>query len=229
LTTGAEVAHGYTMSDLDSIARIAAARRGAGYAYAEAWSGAAELLCGTADRPQFYELLQSAMNGIDRETRAYMHARGLYDSSSAATGSQFYRFWAGAPRLASPWEDDVVDRLAFLQVWPWLSPLHQEALVTLATVDQYDLAAEALGISYAAFILRVRRARAAFRSLWHDWESPSRTWGRDERKRRGDKSAMESRYDATRRPSRHRPSVHPDGEIDGSSVNPAVEGGVPTP
>ena len=209
-----QVAHGYTMSDLDSIARLAAARRGAGYAYAEAWSAAAEALCEAVEPPRFYELLQAAMKGIDRELRTYMHSRGLYDSSSAATGGQFYRFWSGWPRLMSPWEDGVVDRLAVTQVWPLLSPLHREALVTLAVVEQYDLAAEALGISYAAFILRIRRARAVFRGLWHDWEPPSRTWGRDERKRRGDKSAMESRYDATRRPSRRRPvgAVHPDGD-----------------
>ncbi len=224
------VAHGYTMNDLDSIARIAASRRGAGYAYADAWSAAAELLCGATKRPRFYELMQAAMKGIDRENRAYMHARGLYDASSAATGGQFHRFWSGAPRLSSPWEDGVVDRLAAAQVWPRLSPLHQEALITLAVVEQYDMAAEALGITYAAFILRIRRARKAFRGLWHDWESPSRTWGRDERKRRGDRLALESRYDATRRPSRH-VSVFPSGRGPADELHGvgAVEGGDPTP
>lgn len=198
------VAHGYTMNDLDSIARIAVVRRGAGYTYHEAWSAAAEALCVAVDPPRFHELLQAAMKGVDRELRAYMHARGLYDASSAATGGQFHRYWSGWPRLSSPWEDSVVDRLAVTQVWQRLSPVHREALVTLAAVEQYDVAAEALGITYAAFILRIRRARKVFRSLWHDWESPSRTWGRDERKRRGNKTAMKSRYDATRRPSRRR-------------------------
>jgi hypothetical protein len=95
----------------------------------------------------------------------------------------------------------VVDHLALAQIWPQLSDLHREALTALATHGQYDLAAASLGVTYQVLILRIRRARAAFKQLWHEGETPSRQWGRDERKRRGERTVMQSRYDM-RRPSR---------------------------
>jgi len=193
-----DVLHGFSMSDLDSAARIAVAKRAAAYMYDEAWSAAAEALC-VSESLRFGDLIIAAMRGIDRGHRSYYASYGMYDNP-AANGSQYLRYWSG--RLTSPWEERVVDRLALVQVWPLLSMTDRESLVALATYEQYDVAAEALGISYAALILRLRRARKAFRVLWHDWEAPSKTWGRDERKRRGDKLAVASRYDATRRPSR---------------------------
>lgn len=66
----------------------------------------------------------------------------------------------GTARSADP----VADRVAVAAAWPLLSPVHQEA-VALTVLDGLSgpEAADVLGISHAAFRLRLHRARRALR------------------------------------------------------------------
>jgi len=61
------------------------------------------------------------------------------------------------------------------------------ALAALATWEDYDLAAEAMGITRGTFGVHIARARREFLALWHEHEQPSRTWGTD--RRRGNEGA----------------------------------------
>jgi hypothetical protein len=187
-----EVLHGYTMSDLDSAARIAVTKRVAVHLYDDGLSAVAEGLCAAEGRPvHFQDLVYMALRGVDRARRASMRSRGQYDTK-VATGSQFWRYWGGSSRLESPWEDQVDDRLALAQVWACLTPRHRETLAALAEHGQYHLAAVALDVPYDAFCKRVRRARLACRELWHDGEIPAKPFGHDRRKHRGTRAAIDS-------------------------------------
>lgn len=198
--------HGYTMNDLDRVARIAASwsnSRACGVSdrYEIAWSAAAEHLCVSPEPPNERALIWVAKNAIDRMVRDIWHGYGVYPDGGAATGSQFHRFWT---QPTSPWEDRVVDGMAMTQIWPSLTEAQRVALMALAVYETYENAAKSLSLTYAQFMCRITRGRARFRQLWHEGEKPSGQWGRDERARRGDKTAMQSRYDATRKPSRKR-------------------------
>lgn len=205
ITSDTQVRHGYTMEALDKAARLAVVWSGylsmpSADRYEIAFSAAAEALCAAESTPEWSALTRAAKQAIERAVRSDRAEYGIYPESSAATGSQWRRYWA--PIDASPWEDSVVDRLAVDQIWSTLSDLHRAALVALATHEQYDLAAASLGIEYHVLQLRLKRARRSFKRLWHEGETPRPQWGRDERKRRGDSTVAQSRY---RRPSRRAP------------------------
>lgn len=200
--TDLPVGHGYTLNNLDHMARIVTLRTDhlgmhPNDRYDLAHQAMAETLCSATTVPTARELMLAAQLACQRDRRTHLAERGKYIHSADATGSQFHRYWSG--RLESPWEDSVIDRIALIQIWPHLADVYRQTLTTLALHGHYDAAAEHLGISYAAFGNRLKRARSAFKELWHEGEVPSRQWGRDERKRRGDSSAMQSRYT---RPSR---------------------------
>jgi hypothetical protein len=70
---------------------------------------------------------------------------------------------------------------ALAQIWPRLTPATRDALTALATYDDYQRAAESLGLSYATFKSRISEGRRQFLALWHEGETPSRPWLRDRR------------------------------------------------
>jgi len=74
-------------------------------------------------------------------------------------------------------EGKVVDRLAFAQIWPRLSPGMQEAVVAVAIYGDQQLAAQAIGKPWLGSLLR--QARIRFLELWHEGEEPSKKWGYD--------------------------------------------------
>jgi hypothetical protein len=81
-----------------------------------------------------------------------------------------------------------VDRAALWQIWSQLEERHRVALLALATHEDYQAAADAMGVPYATYVTRVRRARHAFYALWHEGETPSRPWGTDRRQGSKDRS-----------------------------------------
>jgi hypothetical protein len=81
-------------------------------------------------------------------------------------------------------EDRIVDAISLSQIWPRLTAVQQEALIALATCDDYAAAAQGLGLAYYTFCARVRHARLTFLRYWHEGEQSSTVWGRDKRKGR---------------------------------------------
>lgn len=93
----------------------------------------------------------------------------------------FERYWLDVAAPADSPEEKVTERLALAQIWPCLRPVNREALAALAAHEDYQRAAESLGISYKAFKSRISEGRREFLALWHDGEKPSRPWIRDRR------------------------------------------------
>lgn len=132
-------------------------------------------------RPDPEELLHAARDAISAATRGEYRARGLSSRDKARASERFVTYWYAAPRLNSPYEDTVLDRIAVAQIWTVLLPSHRRVLEALAEHGTYQAAARALDTTDATFKVRVSKARAAFRAWWHEHEEPSKMWGSDRR------------------------------------------------
>lgn len=175
---------GYTLADLDALTRSALSRGwgisiGQPDRYELAWSAIAEALCAAGERPGPGELVRAGREAIS----GYLHDERRHSGHRPDGGPRpsFGVYWDEVARHSRSPEGPVVERLALAQIWPRLRDEEREALTALAAYGEYAPAAEALGLRYHTFCMRVHRARERFLRLWHEGESPSRPWGRDRR------------------------------------------------
>ena len=190
--------HGYTMHDLDVLARISVATafaRAMDYSdrYDAAWHGIAEHLVLADSAPTRADLKQAGTKAINDLIQDHHHTRGM--ARAKVVGEQgsmgaFQRYWELSRRSTPSPEDMIVDWAAFRQIWPELSALHQQVLLKLAVYGDYELAAAACGKTRTTYASHLKNARRAFFALWHEHATPSRLWGRTER-RSGRRSAMQ--------------------------------------
>lgn len=175
---------GYTLADLDVLTRSAlssgwGARIGQPARYELAWSAIAEALCAAGERPRPGELVWAGREAIS----GYLHDERRH-SGRAPDGTErpsFVMYWDEVARSSRSPEGPVVERLALAQIWARLREEEREALTALAAYGEYALAAQALGLRYNTFCMRIHRGRERFLRLWHEGEKPSRAWGRDRR------------------------------------------------
>lgn len=178
--------HGYGLADIDRLARTAAACAFGGRIldpgdrYDTAWSAIAEALCAAEQAPTPRDLAYTGMVAVNRAGRDYRHTRGLGERWGASEGDapNFGRYWNEFRRVTSSPEDAVVDRLAVRQIWPRLSLPARQALYALAVHGDYPKAAASLGKTEKGLSCALARARAEFRALWHEHETPPRMWGK---------------------------------------------------
>jgi hypothetical protein len=184
------VAHGYTLADIYNLA-VHAVRTDHWRAdlefperVAAAWSAIATALCSSDTAPHRNELAHVGREASADVIDQNMRHRGI-DKRAATFGESrvnFERFWTRLP--GAPLEERVVDGVSLQQIWPLLKPTYQDALMALATYEDYAEAAKVMGLRYGAFCRRVRLGRLEFLRLWHEGEKPSAVWGRDKRQGR---------------------------------------------
>lgn len=163
--------HGYTLRDLDGIARSAcmADRSLASDVttrFGVAWSAIAEHLCTAVEPPTWQDLVRIGWQAIYQEVREMRHTFGqMRDDPNAPTASmpRAQQYWF-VP--ASDPEEAFVERLAVGQVLDTLKQIDRETILALAVHDDYRRAAESLGLKYATFTQRMSVARRAFRRQW---------------------------------------------------------------
>lgn len=173
------VRHGYTMADLDRLARLTVTFHLGWFAggdrndqYEAAWHGIAEHLCAVEHEPSERDLLDSGRRALQDDQQRLQQAHGTRRSETY-TGANFARYWDWHARPVPSPEDTVTDRLALSQIMGALKDDHAQALVTLATLDiDAQATAGALGISYAAAKTRLMRARRQFREHWFAPDAP---------------------------------------------------------
>jgi hypothetical protein len=178
------VQHGYTLGDVDRLAHV-----GVSFAYAKAfdyvdrydaaWHAIAARLCGDSP-PTRDELVYAAAAAVDDEVQAQQRHRG-YDYATGSTRPSFERYWDVSPSVSSP-EDQVIDRIALRQIWPTLSNTHREIITAMALYSDHVLAAEAVGRKYGTFTSHLKNARRQFLMRWHEGETPTRIWGKADRR-----------------------------------------------
>lgn len=195
--TGTNLWHGYSMDDLDRLARIAAVRAYGGRIldpsdrYETAWAAIAERLASADELPTGAQLISAGTTAANRAGQDHRHTWGMARTWGAAEGGivGYARYWGLARRCAASPEEGVVDRLALRQIWPCLSTTHRQVLYALAIHDgDHHEAAASLGKTLVTYRSHLRAARAAYRALWHEHETPSRMWGKSGQ--RGRSSAM---------------------------------------
>lgn len=186
-TADLPVAHGYSMRDLDTLARAVVMNNRAWWPagdrddlHAAAWHGIVEHLCSADEEPRRSDLMEAGRRALAEDVKATMRHRGdRRDTRNNGARNAMYWQWAG--RAAPSPESWIVERLALEQILAALTPRQQEAFAVLAAAGDYAEAASLLGIADQTLRSLLGRARTCFRELWHEGETPSAHWGCDRR------------------------------------------------
>jgi DNA-directed RNA polymerase specialized sigma24 family protein len=196
VTTTAEPLHGYTLRELDRLARSVIAidrwdRGDADERHDAVLYALVEHLLTADDAPTRRDLIRLGARAADRHVRDELHHHG-WDLRDYAAGSgamaAFQRYWQASP-TPSP-EESVIEQIARQQIWPHLSPDQQDALNALAEHGDYQDAADAVGCSLHAFYQRIQRARSRALALYWEGETPRRGWW--DRRRRTEPTQLRS-------------------------------------
>lgn len=173
----ATLAHGYTMADVDDIARWAlnVSWRTQNLSWSDrydaAWFGIAERLYRAGSpRPTRRDLLDAGLQALSATLDAEYRHHGIA-KRSGQTAPHFAKYWL-AVGGSDDFTDRIVERLALPQVLAELTDLDYETFAALAAHGSNQAAAAALGIKAQAFNARVSRARRRFAETWLDHETP---------------------------------------------------------
>lgn len=182
----AVVAHGYTMRDLDRLAASACTydrsmASDAATRYEVAWSAIAEALCTAEEAPDWHDLFTVGWRAIYAEVREMRHMFGHRDkdgTNEVASSPRFRQYWTLPPERP---EEGIAERMAVPQILAVLRPTEREAVIALAVHDDYQRAADALGINYSTLTQRMTAARRRFRAHWYAPETAPPVKGTDRR------------------------------------------------
>lgn len=169
--------HGYTLSDLDQLARRSVARyrrwgvtRSLAGMYDTARSAVVEALYAAVEPPSEHDLVVAGAKGIEVEMRADLSAHGRRVDATKV-GAMFAAYWHGHTTTHFP-DDAIVERLALVEILPLLTHRQCEVLVTFAATGSQPATAEALGITATAVSTHLNAARRTCREWWHEGETP---------------------------------------------------------
>lgn len=172
----AEVRWGYTMDDIDRIARRVYERTRNNFHfdysdhYSAAWYGIVECLFESVQQPTLHDLVQAGTKRVGDEARANISFYGYRADMPGKQGPRFVTYWRRGGH--ADFADRIAEREALPQVLAVLNTTLYEAIVTLAAFDSVAEAARALGISDKAFEHRIRRARTLLIDAWFAPEHP---------------------------------------------------------
>lgn len=175
------VGWGYTLVDLERIARAAAKSVWVRSAWPMtelhdiAWQEVAELLAAAVEQPAREWLIQQAMSAVYRATQDEWHhiGWGARVDGVHAPSRGHAAYWTPTSYAPQP-EELVVERTALSQVWQHLHRADREVIATMAAYGDTARAAAAMGISRQAFIKRILGARRRFWLHWYQGETPQR-------------------------------------------------------
>ena len=173
----AELRGGFTMADVDRLAKVAAYRHGGATDYEDrydaAWFGIVSDLYGGGGDPDERDLLWAGIRAVQATVDERNQAQGRSRRHGYEFGSApaFGKFWNDAVVTPSH-EDGVVEKAALAQVLATLSGEQYEALAAVAVCDTLDAAADALDLTRDVFLRRYYTAREQIRALWHEGETP---------------------------------------------------------
>jgi hypothetical protein len=181
-----ELPYGYTLHDLDAMARAAcAADRSLSsdmtIRFDIAWSAIALALVEAPYWPRRESLVQAGWRAIYAEVREVQHTFGVSrnaDRGTVASGKRFREFWWHG---TVDFEDGLVERLAVGPCLDALTDAEREAVTALAVHDDYRAAAQYLGLTRKAFQARLNSARKRFKRRWYYPETPPTTRHTDRR------------------------------------------------
>lgn len=165
-----ELRHGYTIRDVNAAVRIGLKRTSqtgftTGDRYEIAWSGTVLALYEAEKRPAFLDLIAAASLAVRDTVRANNRHHGRPDPHLGTTGINHVIYWT-APD--APVFDRFEERLAIHQVWWALADADRETIGAMAAAGTQREAAELVGIAYAAYSQRLKKARKRAAAIWFD-------------------------------------------------------------
>lgn len=174
---GTPVRHGYTMADIESLARMAM-RRSIGWSlldtigrYQACYDGVVDLLFTAEEPPTERDLIASGWDSLARAYKSQRHDRGLTDDPDQPHGPRFAAYWAGQSGSTSH-ADATDERVALHQVLDALPDEHRDAIAAMAAYGTRGEAAHGLNIKVDTYGAQLRRARERALRLWFDHEVP---------------------------------------------------------
>lgn len=181
-----QVRHGFTMRDLDAMAKQAcradrSLASDADTRYNVAWSAIALALCEAEEAPEWHDLVTIGWQAIYREVKEMRGLFGFKDrdgTTAVATAPRYVQYWTVPP--IHP-DEDFAERIAVHQILDTIPETYRVAVVALAVHDDYQAAADSLGLKYSAFTFRMTVARQRFRALWFAPETAPPVRGTDRR------------------------------------------------
>jgi len=182
----AHVRHGFALHHIHRMARAACAAdrsmsSDAYTRYTVAWSAIAEALCVADQPPTWRDLVRVGWQAIYAEIREmrYTFCQDRDDpNAEVLSKAGAVRYWYVPP--GDP-EDDRISCMAAPQILGALGAPYRDAVVALALLDDYQAAADALGIKYTTLTQRMTVARREFRRLWFAPETAPAITGTDRR------------------------------------------------
>lgn len=175
-----DLRHGYTLADINGIARGAAAANRFMASdhidrYETAWSEIVYHLYTADDPPSIHDLAIVGRRAIWAMVKDHRQTYGYRDRdpwNGVGSAPMFARYWVDAPPL--PYDDRIVENLAVTQIMRSLDARDQQVLLALASAGTNQAAAELLGIPYRSFTAYLSAARRRWLTAWHEGETPSR-------------------------------------------------------
>ncbi len=186
-----QLRHGYSLAGIDKLTMLAVFKdfwhqgMDIGDRRELAWSAIVERLYERQDVPTRHDLISAAQSVISEAVRTDLSTRGISKQNKYGEMPNFWRFWLWHTQPTLGPEELVIDKMALWQIWDELAPRYQRALLALATHDDHNKAAAALGITRSMYNKDLSAARKAFFRLWHEGETPSRLWAHDHRGYKG--------------------------------------------
>jgi DNA-directed RNA polymerase specialized sigma24 family protein len=183
-----DLRHGYTLTDLHQLARLAVHTAGAMAGdwhdrYDTAWSAIVEHLYTTVTPPARYDLVRAGQLGIyavvdgDRQHHGYYRRKSDGAQHGPCSSPAFQTYWVDwiTSTVSDP-AQGIVERLALPAVLATLTDRQRQALLALAAHDSYPAAAAALGVRQGTFSCYIADARRRIDVVWHQGETPVSRW-----------------------------------------------------
>ncbi|RYB90996.1 hypothetical protein EUA93_18855 [Nocardioides oleivorans] len=173
----AELAHGFTMADVDRAARIAASRAKApmlGYDERKdiAWMAIVEAIYASDERPE--NLGQIGFTAISQEATDVQrhHGKLSYRKLERDEWAPHFAIYWRAVAGSGSFSEQVEERVALGQVLGALTAEEYDVIATLAAFGNHAAAAEALCLTRTTFTTRLMRVRRKINALWLAPETP---------------------------------------------------------
>jgi hypothetical protein len=175
------LAHGYTLRDLDRLARYIAGEPQWGTAdrieiHQIAHDGLVDAILGATDAPTAGDVCVAARAAVYAAHRAWRQSHG-YRANGPGQATKFFVYWAEWAGPTNPANhtghaDLVVERLALSQILGALSPADARVITALAATSGRADTAKAIGLSPRTASRRITEARARAIALWHEGDTP---------------------------------------------------------
>ena len=176
----ATVAWGYTMADIERLARrVANGSKSFGVGAIcsndrreEAWCGIVERLYSATEYPAPAVLLEAGREAVSKQLSARDQSHGLRSDGEGGHGPGFMKYWRTVSSSSDDFTDGLAERLALPQVLALLTDVEYEAIMARAAHATLEQGAAALGIPTRTLRKRLDRARTKVTAAWLAPETP---------------------------------------------------------